>query len=440
MRMNWLTRTVCCTLILAVLAFVSHNISDSSISYAKSTNDKQLKLFRDVMNTVEQYYVRDVTDKELIQGALKGMLQSLDPHSSFLSEDMYRELQVETTAEFEGVGIEISMMKGILTVLAPIDNSPAYRVGLKAGDKIIKINGATTKNITLEEAVKMMRGPIGTEVRLTIMRRGFKKFKDYTVTRAKVHLHPVNSQLLEPGYPYFRVANFPSSTDEELGTAIEKYYRQGSIKGIILDLRNNPGGLLDQAIKVSSLFVNKGLIVSTNSRREDQCAEYQATQENKHYDFRMAVLINKGSASASEIVAGALQDHDRAVIFGTHSFGKASVQTVLPMEDGSALRLTTAHYFTPKKRQIHDKGIKPDVDLTKELETEQLQLAKEEEGKNERHLENIFIRHQKVDPQKDMTVKRALDWLKSGVSVAKFKADHKKPEQDGRTTWYLKGS
>jgi carboxyl-terminal processing protease len=440
MQMNWLTRTVYCLLILAGLAFALHNISDDSSSYARSIDYKQIKLFRDVMNTVERYYVRDVTDKELVQGALKGMLQSLDPHSSFLSEDMYRELQVETTAEFEGVGIEISMMKGILTVLSPIDNSPAYRVGLKAGDKIIKINGATTKNISLEEAVKMMRGPVGTAVKLTIMRKGFKKFKDYTITRARIHLHPVNSQLLEPGYPYFRIANFPSSTDEELGKAIEKYCRQGSIKGIILDLRNNPGGLLDQAIKVSSLFVNKGLIVSTNSRLKDQCAEYQATRENKHYDFRMAVLINQGSASASEIVAGALQDHDRAIIFGTHSFGKASVQTVLPMEDGSALRLTTAHYFTPKKRQIHDKGIKPDVDLTKELEKEQLQLAKVEEGKTEKDLEDIFSRSQKVDPQKDITVKRALEWLKSGVSVAKFKADHKKPQQEGRTAWYLRGS
>ena len=439
MRMNWFTRTSLCILLVMGLAFVSHNISDNQISYAKSIDHKQIKLFRDVMNTVEQYYVRGVTDKELIHGALKGMLQSLDPHSSFLSEDMFRELQVETTAEFEGVGIEISLVKGILTILSPIDHSPAYRVGLKAGDKIVKIDGATTKNITLQEAVKMMRGPIGTNVTLTIMRKGFKEFKDYTISRAKVHLHPVNSQLLEPGYPYFRIVNFPDTTEEELGKAIEKYNGQGPIKGIILDLRNNPGGLLDQAIKVSSLFVNKGLIVSTNGRLKDQCAEYQATQENKHYDFRVAVLINEGSASASEIVAGALQDHDRAVIFGTHSFGKASVQTVLPMDDGSALRLTTAHYYTPKKRKIHKKGIKPDLDLTKELEKEQRRLAKEEEGKTEKELEDKFSRRAKVDTKKDMTVKRALEWLKSGVSVTKYKEVHKAQKQES-TACYLKGS
>jgi carboxyl-terminal processing protease len=401
-------------------------------STTKSPDYKELRLFRQIMGIVQKNYVKEVPDKDLIQGAINGMLQSLDPHSSFLTEDLFKELQVETKGEFGGLGIEITLESGVLTIVSPIEDTPAYKAGLKSGDKIIKINGEPTKNITLMNAVKQMRGPKGSKVTITIMREGFRKFKDFTVTRDIIHVKSVKKELIEPGYPYVKIVNFQESTDTDLVAAIESFGEDDSIKGMILDLRNNPGGLLDQAVKVSNLFVDKGLIVYTDGRVKDQRMEFRATRTGKHYKFKTAVLINEGSASASEIVAGALQDHDRAVVFGTKSFGKASVQTIIPLENGSGLRLTTAYYYTPKGRHIQKKGIEPDVDMKEELQKQQDEEADEEAKTPEKKKQqkNRLQRESKLDMETDLVAKKALEWLKSDVTVKQFKQDRPKPMPD----------
>jgi carboxyl-terminal processing protease len=395
----------------------------------KSPDYKALKLFSDVLIMVRKNYVKDVPDKELIQGALNGMLQSLDPHSSFLTEDMFKELQVETKGEFGGLGIEITLENGILTIVSPIEDTPAFKAGLKPGDKIIKINGESTKNITLQKAVKMMRGPKGSKVTVTIMREGFRKFKDYAITRDIIHVHSVKKEQLEPGYPYIKIVNFQESTDTDLQAAIKDLGDDENIKGLIIDLRNNPGGLLDQAVKVSNLFVDKGLIVYTDGRGKDQRMEFRANRVSKHFKFKVAILINEGSASASEIVAGALQDHDRSVIFGTKSFGKASVQTIIPLPDGSGLRLTTAYYYTPKGRHIQKTGIQPDVDMKAEVQKQQ-EDELEEEAKADKKKEPKTRVRTKADLENDPVVKKALEWLKSDVTVKQFKIDNQKPVPD----------
>ncbi|MGO9570574.1 MAG: S41 family peptidase, partial [Desulfomonilaceae bacterium] len=329
-------------------------------STAKSPDYKELMLFREVMGIVQKNYVKDVSNKELIQGALNGMLQSLDPYSEYLNEEMFKELQAETTGEFGGRGIEITRENGILTIVSPIEDTPAYKAGLKPGDKILKIDGETTKGIALLKVVKQMRGRPGTKVTLTIMREGFREFKDYTLERAIIHVRSVKAQTLEKGYPYVKITSFQESADTDLANAIKEMGGDEKIRGMVIDLRNNPGGLLDQAWRVASLLLEKGaLIVYTDSRVKGQQMEFKATSIGNHYEFKIAVLINEGSASASEIVAGALQDHDRAVIFGTKSFGKASVQTIIPLGNETGLRLTTAYYYTPKGRNIQKTGIVP---------------------------------------------------------------------------------
>jgi len=403
-------------------------LQDSAV--AKSPDYKELRLFRQVMRIVQKNYVKEVDDKELIQGAINGMLQSLDPHSSFLTEDLFKELQVETKGEFGGLGIEITLENGILTIVSPIEDTPAYKAGLQPGDKIIKIDGESTKNITLLKAVKKMRGPKGSKITLTIMRDGFKKFKDFPVVRDIIHVKSVKSQLVEPGYPYIRVVNFQESTETDLKAAVKSFGADKDIKGVIVDLRNNPGGLLDQAVKVANLFIDDGLIVYTDGRVKDQRMEFRATRGGTHYKFKLAVLINEGSASASEIVAGAVQDYDRAVIFGTKSFGKASVQTIIPLEDGSGLRLTTAYYYTPLGRHIQKTGIQPDVDLKQALEKQSDEEAEAEtKGNDKKKKKNRFLQPT-VDVEKDLVVKNAMGWLKSDVNVKEFKLEHQKPVAD----------
>lgn len=411
-----------------------------------SPDYRELKLFRQVMEIVRKNYVKEVTDKELIQGAVSGMLQSLDPHSSYLTEEMFKELQVETKGEFGGLGIEITIDGGILTVVSPIEDTPAFKAGIKPGDKIIKINGEQTKNITLHSAVQQMRGPKGTKVTLTIMREGFKKLKDFAITRDIIHVHSVKKEALEPGYGYVKIVSFQETTDTDLMAAIKDLENndliKGSdkkskkddekLKGLILDLRNDPGGLLDQAVKVSNLFVDKGLIVYTDGRVKDQRMEFRASPAGTHYKFKLAVLINEGSASASEIVAGALQDHERALILGTKSFGKASVQTIIPLDNGSGLRLTTAYYYTPKGRHIQKTGIIPDVDLKTEIQKKEEEEIAAEDAKNSKKNEkrSRFSKETKADLENDIVIQKALEWLKSDVSVKKYKQEHEKPISD----------
>ncbi|MDA8405467.1 MAG: S41 family peptidase [Deltaproteobacteria bacterium] len=419
--------------ICLVFLFSSHQgyCADSTLKF--SPDYKELKLFRQVMEIVRKNYVKEVTDKELIQGAISGMLQSLDPHSSYLTEDMFKELQVETKGEFGGLGIEITLDGGILTVVSPIEDTPAFKAGIKPGDKIIKINGEPTKNITLHTAVQQMRGPKGTKVTLTIMREGFKKLKDFSITRDIIHVHSVKKQSLEPGYGYVKIVSFQETTDTDLMAAIKDLETgDNHLKGLVLDLRNDPGGLLDQAVKVSNLFIDKGLIVYTDGRVKDQRMEFRASPSGTHYKFKIAVLINEGSASASEIVAGALQDHDRALVLGTKSFGKASVQTIIPLDNGSGLRLTTAYYYTPKGRHIQKTGILPDVDMKAEIQKQEDEESAAEEKKNGKKNEKQgrFNKETKADLEKDIVLKKALEWLKSDVSVKKFKQEHEKPATD----------
>ena len=346
---------------------------------------EELSTFASVLAIVQKNYVEPVSTKRLIDGAITGMLASLDPHSAYLTPDLYRDLEVETRGSFGGLGIEITIKNGALTVVAPIEDTPAYRAGLKAGDQIIKIQDDFTKDMTLTEAVKRMRGPKGSKIKLTIHRQGVPELFAVTLERDVIKIQSVKSKTLDGGYGYVRVTTFQESTNEGVEKAISEFNKQdhGKLKGLVLDLRDNPGGLLNQAVKVSDDFLDGGLIVYTQGRQESQQQKYFSHKKNNFVDYPMVVLVNGGSASASEIVAGALQDQKRAVILGTETFGKGSVQTILPLDDHSALRLTTARYYTPTGRSIQAVGITPDVNVEPPkttLAALQLQGAQIEEG------------------------------------------------------------
>jgi carboxyl-terminal processing protease len=322
---------------------------------------KNLEVFSNVLSIIQQNYVEEINVQDVIEGAIKGMLSSLDPHSSFMKPEDFKELQVETKGSFSGIGIEITIKDGILTVVSPIEGTPAFKKGIQAGDLIIKIEGESTKDMSLMEAVKKLRGVKGSEVTISIHREGWPELKDITMVRDVIPLHSVRAKTLEPGYGYVRITNFQTKTTTDLKKALEELTAAGDSKGLVLDLRNNPGGLLDQSVKVADLFIDEGVIVSTKGRLKDQNMEFTAHSRGKVYSLPMVVLVNGGSASASEIVAGALKDHKRALILGTQTFGKGSVQTIIPMNDGAGLRLTTARYYTPNGTSIQAKGITPDI-------------------------------------------------------------------------------
>ena len=326
-----------------------------------NTTYHQLKLFSQVLDLVERDYVEPVKPKKLIYGAIQGMLSSLDPHSAFMKPEDFKELQVETKGKFTGIGIEITIKDGVLTVVSPIEGTPAFKAGIQANDKILKINGKSTKNMSLIQAVKLLRGPKGTTVTISIYRSGWNKLKDVKLVRDVIPIKSVRSKLLESGYGYVRITNFQSKTVKELKKALKGLENKGKLKGLIIDLRNNPGGLLDQAVAVSDEFLESGLIVYTDGRLEDSKMRFYAKPNRVHHKYPIVILVNGGSASASEIVAGALQDNKRAVIVGTQTFGKGSVQTIIPLEGGAAIRLTTARYYTPSGRSIQAKGITPDI-------------------------------------------------------------------------------
>ena len=324
---------------------------------------KNIEIFAEVLREIERNYVEPQDPQRLIYGAIKGMVQSLDPHSSFLSKEEHKELLIETKGSFTGVGIEITVRDNVLTVVSPIEGTPAYEAGLQAGDQIIKIDGKPTNDMTLMDAVKTIRGPKGTVVNLTIRREGADKVLEFAITRDVIPLKSVRHLLLTPKIAYVRISNFQSRTEEDLSAALEDVENGRNLKGLILDLRNNPGGLLSQAIKVSDLFLDSGLIVSTKGRNEAQNMVVSAHKIEKVRDYPIIALVNGGSASAAEILAGALQDNKRALILGTKTFGKGSVQTILPLSDGSGLRLTTAKYYTPNGKSIQLSGITPDINL-----------------------------------------------------------------------------
>jgi carboxyl-terminal processing protease len=333
---------------------------------------EKLRIFTDVLEKVQQNYLEPVDSKKLIYGAIKGMLESLDAHSAFLDPDIYKELQVETKGSFGGLGIEITVRDGLLTIVSPIEDTPAFRAGLKAGDKILKIDGEFTKDLSLFEAVKRMRGKKGSKIVLTIAREDLPEPMDVTLVRDIIKIRSVKSRVIDNEYAYVRITQFQEDTARELKKSLEDLEAQvqPGLKGLVLDLRNNPGGLLDQAVQVSDEFLESGKIVYTDGRIESQKMEFYAHPQKDKHAYSMVVLVNGGSASASEIVAGALQDHHRGVILGTTTFGKGSVQTIIPLEDGSGLKLTTAQYFTPSGRSIQAKGIEPDIVVPEKVKVE----------------------------------------------------------------------
>jgi len=413
------------SLTLAVLALLGvFSVDYLQASEEKAASDYQeLQLFTDVLTIVKRSYVEEVPIKDLVYGAIDGMLASLDPHSGFMSPDIYKEMKVDTRGEFGGLGIEISLRDGILTIVAPIEDTPASRAGLQAGDHILKIEDQYTKDMEIMEAVSLMRGAPGTEITITIMRASFEKPQPFTLQREVIKVKSVKARTLEKGFGYVRLVQFQERTGVDLNKALDQLREEngGSLQGLVLDMRNNPGGLLDQAVDVSDLFLTEGLIVYTQGREEDAQMEFSALRSGTEPDYPMVVLINGGSASASEIVAGALQDHNRAVIMGTQSFGKGSVQTIIPLSDDSGLRLTTAKYYTPKGTSIQARGITPDIEV---LQGE-IKPVEESNHFREKDLKNHFDTEHKSDAgqksddaavdeelRNDYQLMRALDLLK----------------------------
>lgn len=321
---------------------------------------EELKTFSEVLTQVQKHYVEEVKAKDLVQGAIRGMLATLDPHSAYMTPDMYKEIQVETKGEFGGVGIQIGIKDNRLAVIAPIEGTPAQKAGIRAGDFITKVNEETTKDLTLMEAVQKMRGPKGTKVVLTIQRDGTTDPMVFTLVRDIIRIESVRSKVIENNIGYVRLTQFQESTAKDLSRAL-KQFKDQKLPYLLLDLRNNPGGLLTSAVEVSEQFVGPGKLIVYIKSRDGRKDEYISRAKEVPEEYPMIVLVNEGSASASEIVAGALQDWGRAVVIGTTTFGKGSVQTILPLADGSGLRLTTAKYYTPKGRSIQSTGITPDI-------------------------------------------------------------------------------
>jgi carboxyl-terminal processing protease len=383
----------------------------------------QLEKFTDCLEIIEKNYVDIVPPEKLIEGAIKGMMSTLDPHSAYLTKDAYKEMQISTTGSFGGLGIEIGMRDGILTVITPIEGTPAFEAKIQPGDRVLEIDGKTTYEMTLEDAVKLLRGPKGTKVTIKIQRGTDEKPFEVTITRAIIHIESAKSMMLEPGYGYIRVRQFQIDTTDAIKKALVTMV---PLKGLILDLRYDPGGLLSQAVDVSDLFLDEGKkIVYTSGRAQEDKKEYISKKGDKAYeDFPIVVLINGGTASAAEIVAGALQDNKRGVVLGTKSFGKASVQIIRPLSDGSALKLTIARYYTPSGRDIQATGIIPDIVLDQAIkdnkdnnESDDLKFIREKDLKQ--HLEPSGKEDDsKADPAQKMLkidnqLKYALDILKS---------------------------
>jgi carboxyl-terminal processing protease len=350
----------------------------------------ELRTFTEVYARIKSDYVEPVEDKKLLDEAIQGMLAGLDPHSSYLDGDGFRDVRVETEGQFGGLGIEVTMENGFVKVVTPIDDTPAAVAGLKPGDLIIRLDDKAVKGLTLTDAVRLMRGKPGTDIVLTVAREGASKPLKFTLTRAVIKIQSVKQRLLEPGYGYVRITQFQAGSPKALTAAVKKLEtdNKGPLKGLVLDLRNNPGGVLNAAVGVTDAFLEKGLIVYTEGRVPDSKLKFSATPGDILNGAPMVVLVNTGSASASEIVAGALQDHKRAVIMGTKTFGKGSVQTILPVSNGGALKLTTARYYTPDGRSIQAAGIVPDITVEDAKITRNEAGTRLREADLARHLEN----------------------------------------------------
>jgi carboxyl-terminal processing protease len=336
---------------------------DSQVSAALERSIyKNLKTFNEVLDMVQKNYVEEVDSRKLLEGAINGMMKSLDPHSTYMTAEMYKDLEAETRGSFGGIGIEITIKKDVLTVVSPVEDTPAYNAGIKAGDHIIQIDGKSTKDITIMEAVKKLRGPKDTKVTVTIMREDMTKPKDFVITRSIIKIKSVKSKIYDGHIGYIRVSSFQERTADDLRKELRDIKaKNGILEGIILDLRNNPGGLLNQAVSVADVFLKSGVIVTTKGRTRNMETKSVAKDDGDEPACPIIAMVNEGTASAAEIVSGALQDNGRALVLGTNTFGKGSVQTVIPLEEGSALKLTTAQYYTPSGRSIQAEGIKPDI-------------------------------------------------------------------------------
>lgn len=346
-----------------LLFFLGSPVWAENSEEGKTATYKQLEIFSNVLSILQENYVEEIDTKEVLNGAIRGLLFSLDPHSSYMPPESFKDLQEETQGSFSGIGIEVTIKNDILTVVSPIADTPADLAGLKANDSIIEIDGVNTKNMAPDEAIKKLRGKAGSEVTLSIHREGWNKLKVITLKREIIPIQSVKAEFISPGFVYTRITNFQSHTTADFKEKLQVLKKQHQIDGLILDLRNNPGGLLNQAISIADIFLNKGTIVYTKGRREDQNNVYIAHDNGEKRMYPLVLLVNEGSASASEIVAGAIQAHKRGIIVGTRTFGKGSVQTIIPLPDGAGLRMTTAKYYTPDHRSIQALGIVPDVEI-----------------------------------------------------------------------------
>ena len=398
--------------------------NNSAITYEK------LKVFSEILSLIESNYVESVGSDALIEGAIKGMVKALDPHSSYLPPKSYKNMLVDTSGKFGGLGIEISIRKGLLTVVSPIEDTPAFKAGVEAGDKIIKIEDESTLDMTLTDAVSKLRGETGSPITITVFRDSIDGPKEFTIVRAVIKVRSVKKKIYRNEIGYVKIRSFSKNTSSDLDAALAEFERKGVTK-LILDVRNNPGGLLNQAVEVSDRFLKKeNLIVYTKGRTDEQNMRFTTHDKVKRVTYPMIILVNGGSASASEIVAGALQDLGRAVILGTNTFGKGSVQTIIPLTDGSALRLTTARYYTPSGRVIQENGIVPDIIVEMPLPGE----VKEEKDKKKESKEKTKLRRflREKDLKKHLKGKRSFDGVDNGEET-ETKNPEKKQEEAGNT-------
>ncbi|MCX7913515.1 MAG: S41 family peptidase [Thermodesulfovibrionales bacterium] len=372
-------------------------------SVSAQSGYEELKVFTEVLSIIKKNYVDEVQTKDLVISATKGMVSSLDPHSAYLTPEALKELRVETKGEFGGIGIQIGIKDGVLTVIAPIEDTPAYRAGIKAGDKILKISGETTKKMEIHEAVSKMRGQKGTTVTLTIFREGWKDPKDFTIVRDTIKIKSVKHKLLEGDIGYVKLTQFQEPTANDLVAALNKLQKEG-MKSLILDLRNDPGGLLNIAVNTAEVFLPPKKLVVYIKNKSGEKIEYYTEKSYPYFEeIPMVVLVNRGSASASEIVAGALKDWNRAIIVGEQTFGKGSVQSIIPLSDGSGLRLTTAKYYTPNGTMIHNVGITPDIIVKQEV-------LDQGELKDDKHKDRVST---EIDEKSDMQLQKAIEILKT---------------------------